>query len=268
MIKNIIWKFNLPSNYISHHLTHLQFNLKKFKFLNNYEYSFWNINIDSLLISFCLGFIFLITFKYYLNNIKYNKSLNKFQTLIDIIILFIYKNVINIYIKKDKFVFSLAFTVFTWILSMNLISIIPVDLLNYIFYSFFNFKNFFPSPSSDLNITLSMSICVFLSIIIYKLYKHNFRKLIKEILFFPFNYNLCIPINIILELINFLSRILSLSLRLFGNMYSGEIIFLLIYYIIPWWMQLFFILPLTLLHILISFLQSFIFMILTLIYIL
>ncbi len=269
MIKNIIWKFKLPSNYIKHHLTHLQFNLIKFKFLNTlyYKYSFWNLNVDSLFMSFFLGLIFLWTIKYTVNSIKYNEIPNKFQTLIDILILFIYKNVVNICGKKDKFIFSLAFTVFTWILFMNIIGIIPVDVLNNIFYFIFNSNIFFPVPSSDLNITLSMSLSVFLSIIFYKLYKYNFKDLLKEILFSPFNYKIFIPLNIFLEIINFFSKILSLSLRLFGNIYSGEIIFLLIYYIIPWWLQFFFIFPLTLLHILISFLQSFIFMILTLIYI-
>ncbi len=269
MIKNIIWNFQLPSNYIKHHLTHLQFNLIKFSFLNKliYKYSFWNLNIDSLFISFFLGLIFLLFIKYNISSIKYNSSLNKIQILIDILILFVYKNVINIHGKKDKYIFSLAFTVFTWILFMNLMGLLPIDLFNYIFCLIFNSNIFSFVPSSDLNITLSMSLSTFLLITIYKLYKFNFKNLFKEILFYPFNYNICIPLNITLETINFFSRILSLSLRLFGNIYSGEIIFLLIYYIIPWWLQLFFILPLILLHILISFLQSFIFMILTLIYV-
>ncbi len=269
MIKNIIWNFKLPSNYIKHHLTHLQFNLIKFNFLNklNYKYSFWNLNIDSLFISFFLGLIFLLIIKYIINPVKYNSLPNKIQTIIDILILFIYKNVIDIYGKKNKYIFSLSFTVFTWILFMNLIGSLPIDLFNYIFYFIFNTNIFSFVPSSDLNITLSMSLSVFLLITIYKLYKFSLKDLFREILFSPFNCYICIPLNIILEIVNFFSRILSLSLRLFGNIYSGEIIFLLIYYIVPWWLQLFFILPLTLLHVLISFLQSFIFMILTLIYV-
>ncbi len=269
MIKNIIWKFKLPSNYIKHHLAHLQFNLIKLKFLNNlnYKYSFWNLNIDSLIISLFIGTIFLFFIKYSVNSLRYNHIPNKLQTLIDILILFIYKNVINIYGKKNKFVFSLSFTVFTWILLMNFMGLLPVDLINNIFYFIFKSNIFSYVPSSDLNITLSMSLSVFLFIIFYKLYKYNYKKIFKEFLFHPFNCKIFIPINILLEIINFFSKILSLSLRLFGNIYSGEIIFLLIYYIVPWWLQFFFIFPLTLLHILISFLQSFIFMILTLIYI-
>ncbi len=269
MIKNIIWKFILPSDYIKHHLAHLQFNLIKFKFLNNLnsKYSFWNINIDSLFISFFIGLIFLLTSKYFLNSIKYNSLPSKFQTLIDILILFIYKNVINIYGKKDKFVFSLSFTVFTWILFMNFMGLLPVDILNYIFFLIFNSNIFFYVPSSDLNITLSMSLSVFLFIIFYKFYKYNWKSILKEILFHPFNHIIFLPLNILLEIISFFSKILSLSLRLFGNIYSGEIFFLLVYYIIPWWLQFFFIFPLILLHILVSFLQSFIFMMLTLIYI-
>ncbi len=266
MIKNIIWNFQLPSNYIKHHLTHLQFNLIKLSFLNkwnNYKYSFWNLNIDSLIISFFLGLTFLLFIKYTIREVKYNTIPNKVQTLIDILIYFIYKYIINICGKSNKYIFSLTFTVFTWILLMNLMGLLPIDLFQYIF----NLNYFAFTPTSDLNITLSMSLSVFLLIIIYKLYKYNIKDLIKEIIYYPFNYNICIPLNIILEIINIFSKILSLSLRLFGNMYSGEIIFLLIYYIVPWWMQFFFIIPLTLLHVIISFLQSFIFMTLTLIYI-
>ncbi len=266
MIKNIVWNFQLPSTYIKHHLTHLKFNLIKLSFLNKldyYKYSFWNLNVDSLLISFFLGLIFLLFVKYTINSIKYNKSFNKIQTIVDILILFVYKNMINICGKKNKYIFSLTFTVFTWILLMNLFGLLPADLLQYIF----NLNYFSFTPTTDLNITLSMSLSVFLLIILYKLYNYNINNLIKEIIYYPFNCNICIPLNIILEIINFFSKILSLSLRLFGNIYSGEIIFLLVYYIIPWWLQFFFIIPLALLHILISFLQSFIFMILTLIYI-
>ncbi len=269
MIKSIIWQFKLPSNYIKHHLTHLQFNLIKFKFLNNLnnKYSFWILNIDSLFISLFLGFIFIYFIKYSINKIKYNSLFNKIYILSDIIILFIYKNVINICGKKDKYIFSLAFIVFNWIFLMNLMSLLPLDLISFFLKKIFNINNFVYVPSSDINITLAMSLGIFIIIFLYKCNYYGIFNLFKSILTHPFNYKICIPFNIIIESINLFSRFLSLSLRLFGNIYSGEIIFILIYFIVPFWLQWLFIFPLMFLHIFISFLQSFIFMILTLIYI-
>ncbi len=270
MIKNFFLKYILYPNYIKHHLTHLKFDIFNFSILNNlnnYKYSFWILNLDSFLISLLLIIFFLFFFKYSINKIKYKKIPNKIQILLDIIILFVYNNVINIYGKKNKFVFSLSFSVFTLTLIMNLMGLFPIDFLPYIIKNIFNLNYFNYIPSSDINVTLSISLSVLILIFIYKFMKFGFSFIIKDFFLYPFNNKWLILFNILLEIINIFSKILSLSLRLFGNIYSGEIIFILIYFLIPLWLQWLFIIPLMNLHILISFLQSFIFMILTLIYI-
>ncbi len=267
MIKKIIFKFILLNNYIKHHLTHLKFNILNLRLYNNLskKYSFWNLNLDTFLISIILSILFFTFIYYIIKNTIYKKKPSKLEIFLDIIISFIYINMLEIYGKKNKFVFSLAFSTFTWIFINNLIGIMPIDIFPYILYKIFNLKYFLFIPSGDINFTFAIAITTLVLIFIYKIY--NIKILIKKNLLFPFNTKILLPFNILLEIINYLSKILSLSLRLFGNMYSGEIIFILIYFVIPLWIQWLFVIPLMILHIFISFLQAFIFMALTIIYI-
>ncbi len=269
MFKNFILNFSLSNNYIKHHLSHLYFDILNFKLLDNFNNinSFWFINIDSLIISLILALLFLFITKYFILNVKYNKIPNRIQIFFELVIIFVLNNVKKIFGKKDKYVFSLAFTVFTWILLMNLMSIIPIDIIPYILKFLLNINCFNISVSSDINITTSMSFCVLFYIFLYKIYNNGFLNLLRNFFFHPFNNKFLIIFNILLEIINIFSKFLSLSLRLFGNMYSGEIIFILLFFLTPLWLQWLIVFPWFLLHILISFLQSFIFMILTIVYI-
>ncbi len=267
-MKNFVLNFILPNNYIDHHLKHLQFNiLGNFLTKSSKLYSFFLFNIDSIFFSFILGFIFWFFVIFLVKNINYNKLPNNILILLEIIIVFILYNVKDIFGKKDKYVFSLAFTVFTWILFMNLISLLPLDLFPLLFSKMFGIQYLSYIPTTDVNITLSMALSVLFYSFFYKFYYFGFKKKIKDFCLHPFNSIFLIPLNIILETVNFFSKILSLSLRLFGNIYSGEIIIILISFIIPWWLQWLFILPCNFLHLFISFLQAFIFMILTIVYI-
>ncbi len=269
MIKKIIFNFINNNNYIKHHLEHLKFDLINFKILNNLNsYSFWTINLDTFLTSIFLMSLLIMILSYLIITSKKNKFPNKIHILFEILILFIYNNVLNIYKKKDKFIFSLSFCIFTWIFCINLLGLIPIDLFPFIIKKIFYLERFLIVLSSDINVTSSISFIVILCSLIYKYNKLGFLNFLNNFLFSPFENYLFIPINIIFEIINIFSKLLSLSLRLFGNIYSGEIIFILIYFIIPIWGQLFLAIPIMFLHLLISFLQSFIFMILTLIYIL
>lgn len=116
---------------------------------------------------------------------------------------------------------------------MNLMGLFPINIINYFLKIFFNIDNFKIVPSSDINITLSISFCVLLYIFIYKIFKKGFMNILEDILFSPFNNKLFIFFNILLEVINIFSKLLSLSLRLFGNIYSGEIIFIILLFISP-----------------------------------
>lgn len=222
-------------NIVNNHLKHFSFNLLNFKLLNsnNYISSFYNINIDSLLVSFILYLLIFFVFKFFLLKVKYYKLPNKFIIFLELILLFVLNNVKKINGKKDKYIFSLSFLVFNLIFLMNLMGLIPINIINYLFKRLFNIDNFKFVPSSDINITLSISFCVLLYIFIYKIFKKGFLNILKDVLFHPFNNKFFIFFNILLEIINIFSKLLSLSLRLFGNIYSGEIIFIILLFFTP-----------------------------------
>jgi F-type H+-transporting ATPase subunit a len=126
-------------------------------------------------------------------------------------------------------------------------------------------------PSTDPNITLGMSLSVFALILFYSIREKGIGGFVGELALNPFNPSnpvakaLLIPVNLILELVTFLARPVSLALRLFGNMYAGELIFILIA-LLPFWIQWALSVPWAIFHILVITLQAFIFMMLTIVY--
>ncbi|QJC29239.1 F0F1 ATP synthase subunit A [Enterobacteriaceae endosymbiont of Plateumaris rustica] len=259
-------------NYILHHLQHLQFDLNKFKIISPGEInnSFWIINLDSIFFSLILGLLFLIFF--YICKIKITKINNnivpgKFQIACELIINFIYKNVRDIYPTKSILIAPLSLTIFIWIFLMNCMDLIPIDLIPFISNKIFNISTIRYVPSADLNITISMSMVIFILIIFYTIKNKKIFNIIKEFTLHPFNHFIFIPFNLIIEITTLISKPISLSLRLFGNIYSGGIIFILINALIPNYCQWILNVPWAILHILISLLQSFIFMILSIVYI-
>ena len=126
-------------------------------------------------------------------------------------------------------------------------------------------------PSTDPNITLGMSLSVFVLILFYSIREKGVGGFVGELALNPFNPSnpvakaLLIPVNLILELVTFLARPISLALRLFGNMYAGELIFILIA-LLPFWIQWALSVPWAIFHILVITLQAFIFMMLTIVY--
>ncbi|WMY96149.1 MAG: F0F1 ATP synthase subunit A [Arsenophonus sp.] len=255
-------------NYIEHHLENLQLDLHNFKLinpLNKNEFSFWILNIDSLFFSIFLGIIFLTVFRIIAVNATSSVP-NKLQTAIEMIINFVNHSVCDIYHGKSKIIAPLALTVFIWIFMMNIMDLLPIDFLPYIAKEYLILPALRVVPTTDLNITISMAINVFILIIFYSIKIKGPKNFIKELILQPFNNPIFIPLNLILEGISFLSKPISLSLRLFGNMYAGELIFILIATFLPWWSQWMLNVPWAIFHILVVTLQSFIFMILTIIY--
>ncbi|WP_340147696.1 F0F1 ATP synthase subunit A [Buchnera aphidicola] len=262
---------NYSKKYISHHLQHYQFNLTNFSFvnsdINNQSNNFWLINLDSMFFSIFLGLIFI--FFFYQASKKFTILVpNKIQTFIEIIINFINKNVVEILGEKNYFVAPLSLTIFVWIFLMNLMDLLPIDLISNIFKIIFHTsQNIRSVPSADINVTLSMSLGVFLIILFYSIKTHGLKNFIFNFFKHPFDYKIFFIFNFFLEIITLISKPISLGLRLFGNIYSGEIIFILISSLIPWWLQWILNVPWAIFHILVIFLQSFIFMILTIVYI-
>lgn len=247
------------SEYIQHHLLHLQLNLHNFTLSNG---GFWTLNIDTLSVSIVMGLLFLIPFFLVARTIK-AETPGHLQNFVESILEFVDTTVKETFYGKNSLIAPLALTIFIWVFLMNFMDLIPVDLLPRIM-GLFGINKFKSVPTADLSTTFALSLTVFFLIIFYNIKIKGFG-LIKEMLTYPFGLWL-FPINIIFRIIEECTRPISLSLRLFGNMFAGELIFILIAALLPWWIQW---IPggiWAIFHILIITIQAFIFMMLTIIY--
>ncbi len=236
-------------------------------------FDFKVLNLDSSIISIVLGFLFIGIFYLAVKQSLKDKH-SKFITAIEMIVSFVNSNVESIFNVKNKLIAPLSLTVFMWVLFMNILDLIPVDLIPKIFtQTGIPFVRLV--PSADVNVTMGLSVSIFVLIIIYSLTYKGVSGFVKDYTLHPFNSYWFLPINLLLEGVSLLSKPISLGLRLFGNMYAGEMIFILItvfFSFIPAGIPLggFFggaiDIVWALFHILIIFLQAFIFMILTIVY--
>lgn len=264
------------SDYVTHHL-------QNFSTYNQKSIIDFNIlNLDTIFWSIICAFIVILILYYVICNIT-SGAPGRLQCSVEILVEVI-KNQSSAIIKgKHYFIEPLAFTVFTWILIMNSLDFIPVDLPNKIlnFFSLSKTINFHRIvPTSDINGTLGISTMILLLIIYYNLKTKGIINFIYIFSSTPFGKHplLWIP-NFILNLTELFAKTVSLGMRLFGNMYSGELLFLLIALLGSVWSfkldltifgfisQIIFGFLWSLFHIFIIFLQSFIFMMLTLVYI-
>lgn len=243
-----------PQEYIGHHLTHLQVGS-----------GFWTINVDSMIFSVALGILFLLIFRRVAKNATSGVP-GKLQTAVELIIGFVDGNVRDMFHGKSKLIAPLALTIFVWVFLMNLMDLLPIDFLPYIGEHMLGLPALRVVPTADVNITLSMALGVFILVLFYSIKMKGVGGFVKELTLQPFNHPVFIPINLILEGVSLLSKPISLGLRLFGNMYAGELIFILIAGLLPWWSQWLLNVPWAIFHILIITLQAFIFMVLTVVY--
>jgi F-type H+-transporting ATPase subunit a len=246
------------SEYIQHHLEHLTLNLKTMSF--NDQGGFWSLNLDTLAVSIFLAF--LVFGSLFIVARRMQMVPTGLQNMCEIVMDFVGNAVHEVFHHKTTFLPALALTLFLWIFFMNLMDLLPVDLLPDLLAPL-GIQHFKSVPTADPNTTFAMSLSVFVLIIFFNI-KAKKHHLIKEMLTFPFGPWL-FPINIVFRLIEECVKPLSLSLRLFGNMFAGELIFILIA-IMPWWIQW----PpggiWAIFHVLIITLQAFLFMMLTVIY--
>lgn len=250
---------NLTSGqYIQHHLEHLTLNLKTFTIDSNG--GFWTLNLDTLIVSVLIGIFVFGGLALVAARMK--EVPGKLQNTVEVVVDFVNGAVHDIFHHKSVFIPSLALTIFLWIFFMNAMDLLPVDLLPRILGAF-GVPYFKTVPTADPNATFAMSLTVFLLIIVFNLRAKKHR-LLKEMFTFPFGPYL-FPVNFVFRLIEECVKPLSLALRLFGNMFAGELIFILIA-IMPWWIQW----PpgaiWAVFHILVITLQAFLFMMLTIIY--
>ncbi|HIV15182.1 MAG TPA: F0F1 ATP synthase subunit A [Candidatus Avisuccinivibrio pullicola] len=224
----------------------------------------YTLNLDSLGLTVLLGIVFLILFRYAAKRTTSGVP-NKLQCFVEMIFEFVRDTVTSIFKRKSDLIAPLSLTVFMWIFLMNLMDLLPIDLLPSLATAI-GVPYFRVVPSADVNITLSMATGVFLLIFAFSFKNIGVKGFLKSITLHPFNHPVFIPVNFILEGVSLLSKPVSLGLRLFGNMYAGEMIFILIALIPLWWIQWVLNVPWALFHILIVTLQAFIFMVLTIVY--
>jgi len=259
--------------YIQHHLQNLQVCRADGEWVwNHCAGNPMAINVDSMFFSVLLGLIFICLFRGVAKKASSSKP-GKVQAFVEIIIDFVDSSVRDTFHGKSRLIAPLALTIFVWVFLMNFMDLIPVDWLPMIAVGI-GVPYLKVVPTTDVNITFGMSIGVFFLIIFYTVKHKGVGGLIAELTLHPIApptkglgliaAPFIISFNLILESVSLLAKPLSLSLRLFGNLFAGELIFILIALLGIWQLPLHF--AWAVFHLLIITLQAFIFMMLTIVY--
>jgi len=233
------------------------------------DMGFWAFNVDSIGWSIFLGALFLGLFKWAIPTNSDTPS--GLQNFVEMCIEFVDDNVQSLFgATNNKLIAPLALTVFVWILFMNLMDLIPVDFIPEL-AKYLGIEYFKVVPTTDPNVTLGMALAIFVLTIYYSIKIKGLKAFVAELTLHPFGKWL-MPVNFVLEMVNFIAKPISLGLRLFGNLYAGEMIFILIALMLFFNSVLIGMLGIglhlvwALFHILIVALQAFIFMALTIAY--
>jgi F-type H+-transporting ATPase subunit a len=266
------------NEYIRHHLT----------FLSNKEPSgvvdFTSIHLDSIFFSVLLAVVFVGVF-YLAARCSTSGVPGKFQNFIELLVEKVNEQVTDSFHGTNRLLAPLALTIFCWVFLFNAMDLLPVDLLPALAHGV-GIEHLKVVPSTDLNVTFAMALTVFVLIIYYSIKMKGLGGFIGELTLQPFTSKnrvvqaILVPVNLLLEIVPLLARPISLSLRLYGNLFAGEMIFLLLAVLtlrgiselssVGGWAVaiLQFILALIwgVFHLLIITLQAFIFMVLTIVY--
>ena len=262
------------SEYISHHLQNLQV------CQDDAGAWVWNqcagnpmaLNVDSMFWSVLLGLVFVVLFRGVAKKPTAAKP-SRFQAFVEIIVDFVDSSVKDTFHGTSRLIAPLGLTIFVWVFLMNLMDLIPVDWIP-LAAGAAGIPYMKVVPTTDVNVTFGMSIAVFLLIIFYTIRNKGIIGFIGELTLHPIAPPLkgpgliaapfIIAFNFILESVALLAKPVSLSLRLFGNMFAGELIFILIALLGLYQLPLHF--GWAVFHVLIVTLQAFIFMMLTIVY--
>ncbi|MCL1051174.1 F0F1 ATP synthase subunit A [Shewanella abyssi] len=261
-----------PQGYIQHHLTNLQVCVTDEGLALNSklcEGNFWTWHIDSLFFSVGLGVLFLWLFRSVGKKATTGVP-GKLQCFIEMVVEFVDSSVKETFHGRNPVIAPLALTIFVWVFMMNFMDMVPVDWIPSLAAAA-GIPYMKVVPTTDLNITFSMALGVFVLIIYYSIKVKGISGFVKELTMQPFNHWAMIPVNFLLETVTLIAKPISLALRLFGNLYAGELIFILIalMYGANWALST---LGVTLqlgwliFHIMVITLQAFIFMMLTIVY--
>ena len=214
------------NEYILHHLT----------FLSNKEphgiVDFSVIHLDTVFFSVLLAILFAGAFYFAARGAKAGVP-RGFQSFVELVVEFVDTQVKDSFHGTSKLLAPLALTIFCWVFLFNAMDVLPVDLLPYIAHGA-GIQHLKVVPTTDLNVTFAMALTVFVLIIFYSIKMKGLGGFIGELTLQPFSAKnpvlkgLLVPANLLLEIVPFLARPISLSLRLYGNLFAGEMIFLLL----------------------------------------
>lgn len=246
-----------PAEYVTHHLGHWSTgNGDAFITM-----SAWHI--DTLLVSTLLGLVFLTVFR--IAAVRATSGVpGKLQNFVEVLVDFVDDSVKSSFHGNRDFIAPLALTIFVWVFLWNSMDLVPVDLLPLVAEHGFGVEHFRAVPSADMSATFALSLSVFGLIFFYSFKGKGAGGFAKEFFTHPFGPWM-FPANLVLNTVELLAKPLSLALRLFGNLYAGELIFILIA-LLPPAAQIIPGLGWMIFHILVVTLQAFIFMTLTIVY--
>lgn len=210
-----------PTEYIQHHLTNLH------GMVGGSE-----VNVDTVVMGWLLGALVFGALWILSRGVKADGVPGKAQAFFELLYEFVDAQVKDMFTGNRRWIVAVAFTVFVWILAMNSVKFLPVDFVGVATHSFAHAWK--PVATADLNTTLAISLSVILLMIVESIKVKGIGGYIHELTMTPFHGGniiakiVLLPINFLFQMIELLSKPLSLALRLFGNMYAGEVIFLLI----------------------------------------
>lgn len=256
-----------PTEYIQHHLHNM-----------SSGEGFWAFHLDTFWVALILGFLFVGVFGLVARRATAGVP-GPLQNFVEWVLEAVDRQVKDAYHGKSRLVGPLALTVFVWILLMNAMDFLPVDLLPMI-AQWIGKMAFGMNPhevylrvvpTADINQTLAMSTSVILCTLFLAIKTKGVWGYTKELFTAPFHAHspamviVLLPVNFFMQMVELVSKLLSMALRLFGNMFAGELVFMLIA-LLPAWIQWAAGAPWAIFHILIVVLQAYIFMMLTIVY--
>lgn len=263
------------TDYIKHHLTYLTYNVSEMKLGSSG--GFWTLNLDTLFFSILSG-ILVCALMYFGARRVTTGVPGKLQNFAEIMLEFADNQVKDCFHGKNNLIGPLALTIFLWVFVMNFMDIVPVDILPQL-GELVGIHHLKVVPTNDLNLTFGLALSVFFLILFYSIKIKGVKGFVKELTLQPFNHFAFIPFNLLLELVGLIAKPISLALRLFGNLYAGELIFILIALltlnaatssltstVTLGAAQFVLSLAWSIFHILVITLQAFIFMVLTIVY--
>ncbi len=223
---------------------------------------FWSLHVDTILIGWVLAGAIIVT-GWAIGRRLEEGVPHGLQNVLEALLEFVDEQVRGIFSVEDPMVGALAFTIFLWVLLMNAMDLLPVLLLPTAAHAV-GVSDFRSTPTADPYTTLGLALSVFLLTLYYQIKHKGLWGYLKSFLVHPFGPYL-FPVNILMTTVDEIAKPLSLGLRLFGNMFAGELVFLLIA-LLPWWVAWAPGVLWSIFHLLIITLQAFIFMVLTIMY--